>query len=202
MRDKQILPSLLLPLGIINPLLTRQKECVLSKNGAKKTIPLLLLIFTVAGIIGFVYETICVYINEGAFFKRGTTYGPWIPIYGFGALLIFFLTVRFRRKPLLVFIISTIACGLLELVSGYVIDKYFHMRLWDYSQVILNWGHVNGYICIRSVITWGLFGLLLMYGILPPLEKFQSRHFKAFNIVTFVLFGLFALDIVLSLTIK
>ncbi len=76
------------------------------------------------------------------------------------------------------------------------------MRLWNYSNVILNWGNLNGYICVRSVITWGLFGMLLMYGVLPLAEKFQNRRPKAFNIVTFALFGLFVLDIVLSFTIK
>lgn len=161
-----------------------------------------MLIFTVAGVIGFIYEEICGLINEGHFFKRGTTFGPWIPIYGFGALLIFALTVKIRKKPLLVFLIAAFASGLLELVSGYVFDRFFHMRLWDYSNVILNWGHVNGYICVRSVITWGIFGMLLMYGVLPLAEKIQMRRPRAFNIVTIALFGLFVLDIVLSFTIK
>ena len=174
----------------------------MSRKPARKLIPLLMLIFTVAGVIGFIYEEICGFINEGHFFKRGTTFGPWIPIYGFGALLIFALTVKIRKKPLPVFLIAAIASGLLELVSGYVIDRFFHMRLWDYSNVILNWGHVNGYICVRSVLTWGIFGMLLMYGVLPLAEKIQMRRPRAFNIVTIALFGLFVLDIVLSFTIK
>ena len=161
-----------------------------------------MLIFTVAGIVGFIYEEICVYINTGEFFKRGTTYGPWIPIYGFGSMLIYFATCKLRKKPLLVFLISCLLCGSLELISGIVIDKVFHMRLWDYSAVILNWGNLNGYICVRSVITWGLFGILLMSGLLPLFEKFQNKHPKAFNIVSIFFFALFVLDIVLSLTIK
>ncbi len=174
----------------------------MTRPDLKKLIPLLLMIYTIAGVIGFIYEEICGFINEGYFFKRGTTYGPWIPIYGFGALLIFFLTVRFRGKPLLVFLISSLACGMLELSSGFILDKVFHLRLWDYSGVILNWGHVNGYICVRSVITWGIFGLLLMMVVLPLAEKFQKRRPKAFNIVTIALFSAFVLDIVLSLSIK
>ncbi|WP_034450043.1 putative ABC transporter permease [Butyrivibrio sp. AE2032] len=174
----------------------------MNRPSLKKLIPLLLLIFTIAGIIGFFYEEICVYINDGVFAKRGTTYGPWIPIYGFGSLFIFFLTNRFRKKPWLVFLVSTVSCGLLELATGYVLDHFFHMRLWDYSIVILNWGNLNGYICVRSVITWGLFGLLLMYGVLPPLEKLQAKHPKVFNVVAIVPFAIFALDIILSLTLK
>ena len=172
------------------------KEQPLNKQSLKKLIPMLMLIYTVAGIIGFIYEEICVYINDGVFFKRGTTYGPWIPIYGFGCLLIYFLTVRFRKKPWLVFLISALSCGSLELATGFVLDKFFHLRLWDYSLVILNWGNLNGYICVRSVTTWGIFALILIYAILPPFEKLQDRHPKVFNIIAVSLFSLFVLDII------
>ena len=80
-----------------------------------------MLIYTVSGFIGFIYEEICVYINDGEFYKRGTTYGPWIPIYGFGCLLIYFLTIRLRKKPWLVFLVSSLSCGALELATGFVL---------------------------------------------------------------------------------
>lgn len=159
-------------------------------------------VFTLAGIVGFIYEEICGYINEGEFFKRGTTFGPWIPIYGVGAMLIFFACIRLRKKPLAVFLVSCLLCGTLELACGYIFDKYFNMRLWDYSEVILNWGHVNGYICVRSVITWGLFGMLLMFVFLPLLEKFRDKKERAFNAVAVLLFVLFAADIILSRFLK
>ena len=174
----------------------------MNKDYLKSRFPILMLIFTFGGIFGFIYEEIFYRFDLGEWVKRGTTFGPWIPIYGFGALLVFALTAKFRKKPWLVFLIACFFCGLLELVSGYVIDKVFHMRLWDYTGVILSWGNVNGYICARSVITWGIFGLIEMYGLVPLEEKFQKRFPKAFNIVTIALFGLFAIDIVLSLTIK
>ena len=44
---------------------------------------IVLLIFTFGGIFGFIYETLFYRIDLGYFVKRGTTYGPWIPIYGF-----------------------------------------------------------------------------------------------------------------------
>ena len=179
-----------------------EEDQILPARSVRKQIPLLLLIFTIAGIIGFIYEEICVYINDGVLAKRGTTYGPWIPIYGFGALFIFFLTIRVRKKPLPVFLISALFCGLLELTTGFVLDRFFNLRLWDYSVVILNWGNLNGYICVRSVITWGIFGLILMFAVLPLLEKFRNKSHRAFKIVAILAFSLFVLDIVLSLTLK
>lgn len=174
----------------------------MTKARIAKLIPLLMLTFVFAGIVGFLYEEVCVYINDGEFFKRGTTFGPWIPIYGFGSLIIFFATVKLRRKPLPVFLVSALLCGTLELVSGFVLDRFFHLRLWDYSLVILNWGNLNGYICVRSVITWGLMGLFFICVMLPLFEKSQNKRPKAFNVVSFVSFGLFVLDIVLSLTLN
>lgn len=159
-------------------------------------------VFTIAGIIGFIYEEICVYINDGVLSKRGTTFGPWIPIYGFGALLIFAVCHKVRHKPLPVFLISALVCGALELATGFVLDRFLGVRLWNYSVVILNWGNVNGYICLRSVITWGLFGLLLISAFLPLLEKFMRKHPRIFKISAAILFALFVLDITASLTIK
>jgi uncharacterized membrane protein len=174
----------------------------MSKLPPKSRIPMLMLVFAFGGIFGFIYEEIFYRFDLGEWVKRGTTFGPWIPIYGFGCLLIYFLTVRFRKKPWLVFLISALSCGILELATGFVLDKFFHTRLWDYSLVILNWGNLNGYICVRSVITWGLFALILIYAILPPVEKFQDKHPKAFKIVSTSLFSLFVLDIILSLSLK
>ena len=74
----------------------------------------------------------------GYFIKRGTTYGPWIPIYGFGALFITIVGYKFRNKPLLVFLISSLVSGLLEFVTGYLLFHVSNIRLWDYNNEILN----------------------------------------------------------------
>ncbi len=174
----------------------------MNKTGLKKLIPILMLTFVFAGIVGFCYEEVCVYINEGQFFKRGTTFGPWIPIYGFGAMLTYFTTLKVRIKPWFVFLIGSLVCGSFELASGFILDRFFGLRLWDYSLVILNWGNVNGYICARSVITWGLMGTFFICVMLPLFEKFQNKRPKTFNVVSFVLFGAFVLDIILSLTLN
>ena len=105
-----------------------------------------MLIYVIAGIIGFIYETVCVYINDGVFAKRGTTFGPWIPIYGFGGLLILGLTFKVRKNPFLVFLLATITSGILEFATGWFILTFFHTRLWDYNEEILNWGNINGFV--------------------------------------------------------
>lgn len=174
----------------------------MTKKSVLKTVPLLLMIFTAGGVIGFLAEELSLYINDGVFVKRGITYGPWIPIWATGSLLIYFICVKFRRKPWLVFLVSAGVCGFLELLTGYILDEYFHKRLWDYRFIMFNWGNYKGYVCLRSVAVWGLCGLLLTFVILPVMEKIRAKHPQIFDVTSIVLSAIFVLDIICSLTIK
>ena len=73
-----------------------QEEYALQPNTYRK---LLLLIFVFGGFFGFLYEELFYLIDLGYLVKRGTTFGPWIPIYGFGALFIVLITTRFNQIP-------------------------------------------------------------------------------------------------------
>ena len=121
----------------------------MNKDYLKARFPMLMLIFAFGGIFGFIYEEIFYRFDLGEWVKRGTTFGPWIPIYGFGGLIILGLTFKFRRKPLWVFLFATIASGVLELATGWVCLTFFNVRLWDYNEEILNWGNINGFVCAR-----------------------------------------------------
>ncbi len=138
---------------------------------------IILLVFVIGGVVGFVYEELFYrindYIEEGMWhwLKRGHTFGPWIPIYGFGGVFIYLATRKLRKKPLLVFLISGVVCGALEYVTGLVVYQCFHTRFWDYNVEIWNWGNINGYICARSVLFFALAGLMLQYVIYPILKK-------------------------------
>ena len=159
-----------------------------------------MLIYVIAGIIGFIYETVCVYINDGVLVKRGTTFGPWIPIYGFGGLIILGLTFKFRKKPLWVFLFATVASGVLELATGWVCLTFFHVRLWDYNEEILNWGNINGFVCARSVLFFGIAGVFLQFVVIPVFEKLEKKMpKKAWLILCYVPAAIFALDIIASL---
>ena len=116
----------------------------MNKDYLRSRFPMLMLVFAFGGIFGFVYEEIFYRFDLGEWVKRGTTFGPWIPIYGFGAIIILGMTFKFRKNPLLVFLFATIASGVLELVTGWVLLKFFGVRLWDYNTEILNWGNING----------------------------------------------------------
>ena len=88
-----------------------------------QTIGIFALMIVCSGMFGWLYEIIFYYMNSGfkEVFMRGGNFLPFINIYVYGSLLIFFLTYRFKDKPLLVFLISFFSTGILEFLSGYML---------------------------------------------------------------------------------
>lgn len=170
------------------------------KIDIKKTIYILMLVMVISGICGFIYETIFYRIDLGYFTKRGSTFGPWIPIYAWGGLFIVLITYRLKDKPLLVFIVNTILTGILEYLTGFILDKYFDLRLWNYNNEILNFGNINGYICLRSVLLFGISSLLLIYVIVPRLIKLVKKY--NISILSVTLWFLLISDILTYMILK
>lgn len=173
------------------------------KINLKTTLNILILIFVSSGIFGFIYETIFYRIDLGYFVKRGSTFGPWIPIYAFGGILITLLSYRFKKNPILVVIINCIITGLLEYFTGLFLYEVCGIRLWDYNTEIWNFGNINGYICLRSVLFFGISSLLLIYTMIPMFKKIAKRvPEKILSIISIILGSAFVLDIILYEIIK
>lgn len=109
------------------------------------------LLFFTGAVIGWIYELFFYAITEDRFSNNGFLYGPYLPIYGFGALLMVLATKRFKKHPLAVFLITVPVTGVLEYVSGYLMWEIWHTRWWDYRGLFLN---LDGYICFRSLLTF------------------------------------------------
>lgn len=168
------------------------------KISLKSTINILLLIMIFSGVFGFIYETIFYRIDLGYFVKRGSTFGPWIPIYAFGGLFITLFSYNFRKNPFIVFTINCLVTGILEYSTGYVLYEFFGERLWDYNTEIWNFGNINGYICLRSILFFGISSLFLIYFIIPFLIKLSKKiSGNKLTIISTTLELLFGVDIIL-----
>lgn len=158
---------------------------------------------TLGGIYGFIYEIIFYYLNSGmtTLYWRGSCFGPWITIYALGSFLIYFVSYRFRKNPLLVILTGGLSCGIFEFLSGVILYYGFNgHRGWDYNTERWNFGNIGGFICLRSVIVFALSSLILIYVLLPfifYIERIINR--KLFLIVAFSLGALFILDIIYNL---
>lgn len=168
------------------------------KFDIKTMIGIFCLLIVISGIFGFIYEFIFYYFNGGMnlFYWRGGNFLPWINIYAIGAIGIYFTTYRYRKNPLKVFLIGLVLCGILEYTAGfimYVIGDGF--RCWDYNTEILNFGNINGFVCLRSVLFFGLSGLLLIY-VMVPIYFYLAKKIdkRVFFIISITLFFIFFID--------
>lgn len=152
----------------------------------------------VGGIYGTIYETLFYFLNNNALCKRGSCFGPWIEIYGIGSLLIYFLCRNYKKSPLKVFLIAGLSCGLLEYLAGkgmYII--FDGRRGWNYNTEIWNFGNIEGFVCLRSVLVFAFSGLMLIYVIYPLLLYISTKaNKKIFYAIIFTLAFLFLVDVI------
>ncbi len=155
------------------------------------------LIIVISGMFGWLYEVIFYYFNSGMkeIYWRGGNFLPWINIYAIGAVLIYILTYKKRKNPLFVFIVSMITAGILEYIGGAFMEHIMHIKCWDYNSEILSFGSINGYVCLRSVLIFGLSALLLMY-IIVPFCFYLARKLpkKTFLVLSYTICAIFLFD--------
>lgn len=159
-----------------------------------------------AGFFGWVYEMIFYYFDGGTgkFYMQGGNYLPWINIYAIGAVLIVATTWKVRRSPWAVFLISVVATGVLEFVAGWLVYTIGNgTRYWDYNVEIWNFGNIEGFVCLRSVLVFGVSALMLMYTVVPGLIYLARKlPKKIFMSVVICVFALVMVDEVVNLILK
>lgn len=164
------------------------------------------LIIVAAGIFGFIYEFIFYYFNCGMkeFYWRGGNFLPWINIYAIGSVVIYLLTYKHRKSALKVFLLSALSTGILEYVAGlgmYVIGNGF--RCWDYNTEILNFGNIGGFVCLRSVLFFGISSLFLMYIMVPIFFTLARKiNKKLFVTISIILCSIILMDEIYNLVIS
>lgn len=157
-------------------------------------------IFFVASIIGWIYEMIFYKVTENILENRGFLYGPYVPVYGFGAILIVLLLKRFKKNPLILFVGMALVTGILELIVGEFMVAVWHKRWWDYTGLFLN---IDGQVCLRSVLSFAVGGLGLIYLIEPYINKFNERaSSKSKKILCIAIIITMVIDLILCLTIR
>ncbi len=110
-------------------------------------------IFIIYAFLGWCSEVAFAAVNKGKFVNRGFLNGPVCPIYGVGMLIVVLCLWNLRDRPLLLFVGSALLTTALEFVTGFVLEKFFHDKWWDYSDMPFN---IKGYVCLKFTILWGL----------------------------------------------
>ena len=124
--------------------------------------------------LGWILEVVYHAVTLGKIMNRGFLNGPLCPIYGFGAVGVFMLGNVLDSgslggdissiNPFLIFLIGVVLATLIELLAGFLMDRLFHTRWWDYSAEPFNF---HGYICLKFSLLWGLAVLVVVRVIHP-----------------------------------
>lgn len=157
----------------------------------------LILLFFCFGMFGWAWEVIYHLVTVGEFVNRGVLHGPWLPIYGAGGLLILLLLNKFRRKPILEFVLAILLCGVVEYTTGWVLELIHDgQRWWDYSEYFLN---LHGRICAEGLLIFGLGGMVVVYMVAPMLDNaIRKIKLKVLIPLCVALLAVFSVDQIYS----
>ena len=139
----------------------------------------------------------------------GFLIGPWLPIYGSGLCGMYLISDFIMKNDmtgvrwadtLIILLFMAIVMTAIELVAGLFFTRFFHVRLWDYSDERFNF---KGVICLKFSAIWGLLGCFYYFVINPYVLDgiiWLSQHLT-FSFFIGVFFGVFGVDVGYSMQI-
>ena len=154
--------------------------------------------FIVYCFIGWLYEVFfCMMLEQNqGFINRGFLFGPWLPIYGFGMLLVLFITRLVKAKtPFQIFLVGGVTATLAELAGSYVMEWMMGDFLWTYRGEFLNF---QGRIALKPDLYFAILILFGIYYVHPRLVKFQEKYDRnvLHNLAALLIFLLFLSDFI------
>ncbi len=117
---------------------------------------------------GWIWECCYVSVKQKKWVNRGFLHGPFLPIYGSGAICVLLMTIPVKDNLLAVFFMGMLGATVLEYCTGLLMEKLFGVRYWDYSNVPFN---LHGHICLMASLGWGIFSVIMIRIAHLPVEK-------------------------------
>lgn len=157
--------------------------------------------FMIYSFLGWVTEVVFHAVVKGKIINRGFLNGPLCPVYGFGMCSVLWISSIFNAgNVFILFIEGIVFATLIELLAGFILDKMFHARWWDYSSMPLNF---HGYICAAFSIMWGLAIVVAVKGIHPWINRLVGLMPHTLSLILLVILGIYIIadTIVTALTI-
>lgn len=139
------------------------------------------------GFVGWCAEVAFAAVRQGKFVNRGFLNGPICPIYGIGVSLIIALLDGYKENLVLLYLASAVLVTLLEWITGFLLEKLFHHRWWDYSGMPFN---IGGYVCPLFSMIWGLACVIVVHFLHPPIRRCISWLPKWIGVLLLIVLGL------------
>lgn len=135
--------------------------------------------------VGWCIESAYVSLKVKKLTNRGFMRGPFLPLYGSGAIMMLVVSMPFRGNIFLTYVAGCLGATALEYVTGVIMEALFKVRYWDYSQNRFNF---QGHICLGSSLAWGILTILMTEFVHLPVEAFVlSIPDKLLTVLTYVL---------------
>ena len=134
----------------------------------------LFLMFFFYSILGYIIEIVfCAIVTKKFNASRGYLFGPYLPVFGFGTIIMVNLLDKYKDDIFILFILSMVICSVVEYFTSLLLEKIFNLRWWDYSHESFN---INGRICLKVGVLLGLGGVIITKYFNPLLTKFLSTY--------------------------
>lgn len=155
------------------------------------------LLFFIYSFVGWCVEVAFVAVTSGKVVNRGFLNGPVCPIYGCGMLGVLMALTPIKNSLILLFLGGMIICSAVELFGGWILDKIFHMRWWDYSDNPFN---IGGYVCLGFSIMWGMGVVFVVRLVHPPIMALVNKLPKIIGVALICIsIILFVVDMIVTL---
>lgn len=141
-------------------------------------------------VVGWIYETSICSFDQRKYVRRGFLYGPYCPIYGFGAVLDIMILGKLENPIQLFFGGAVLAC-LLEYFTAWLLESLFHSKWWDYSKWKFN---IKGRVCVIGAVVFGMFSVALIK-VIHPIMSMEIDRVSDTMLLCLALFGLLTLTI-------
>lgn len=153
--------------------------------------------FIIYSFLGWTMESVVRSISERKLINTGFLKGPFCPIYGIGATIMFLFLDGFENKPILLFGIAFIMLTAWEYIVGVLLETVFHTKYWDYSEHKFNF---QGRICLTNSICWGILGVLFVKYIHPFIQEMIAKvDTNLLNYIIAILFVILIADTISSI---
>lgn len=152
--------------------------------------------FIIYSFMGWILESVTKTIAQKKFVNSGFLYGPFCPIYGIGAVAMIFILDSFKGHYILTFIVSFFVFSIWEYFVGWLLEKIFHTKYWDYSYYRFQ---IKGRVCLVNSLTWGFLGVAFIELVHPITQALITNlPVKLIDITTIIILMYMLVDLVLT----
>ncbi|MFD1432499.1 putative ABC transporter permease [Lacticaseibacillus yichunensis] len=143
------------------------------------------LYFFAYAFVGWLWESGYVSVKKHQWVNSGFLTGPVIPVYGFAMTAVLAAIAPFQNNLVVLYLLSALVVTVIEYITSWLMEKLFHARWWDYSNVPLN---LNGRVALPISAFWGLGVVAIVKFVHPLVANVVTRLDTAYGIFAAIVF--------------